>query len=257
MVTSLERPSPEIWIDEGPVRAAAELAVERGAVAGTATAPPAKAAPKSGRLPDEVRAELERIGGPRQAPRLQERLEAARSAFERERYEDANRILTRLAQEAPGSAAVRELRGLTLYRLERWKQAAVELEAYRALTHAVDQNPVLADCYRALRRYDRVDALWVELRDASPSAALVTEGRIVAAGARADQGDLRGAIALLQRAPSKPRRVREHHLRLWYVLADLYDRVGDAPRARSLFGAVHEAAPGFGDVEERMSSLGR
>ena len=84
--------------------------------------------------------------------------------------------------------------GLTLYRLERWRQAAAELEAYRALTGSADQLPVLADCYRALRRYDRVDELWAELREASPSAALVTEGRIVAAGALADQGDLQGAI---------------------------------------------------------------
>ena len=96
---------------------------------------------------------------------------------------------------------------------------------------------MLADCYRALRRYDRVEALWDELRAASPSAAIVTEGRIVTAGARADQGDLRGAIGLLERSAATPRRVRDHHLRQWYALADLYDRSGDAPRARA---PVHE-----------------
>ena len=93
---------------------------------------------------------------------------------------------------------------------------------------------MLADCYRALRRYDKVDELWSELRASSPSAAVVAEGRIVAAGALADQGDLQGAIALLERSGPKPRRIREHHLRVWYALADLYDRSGDAPRARAL-----------------------
>jgi tetratricopeptide (TPR) repeat protein len=233
------------------VRDVAEDAVARGNEA------PRRRAAAPERLPEDVLAELERTGGAKEAPRLAERLEAARGAFERERYQDARRILTRLASEAPGAASVRELLGLTNYRLGRWRQAATELEAYRTLTGSADQGPVLADSYRALRRYDRVEALWDEVREASPSAAVVAEGRIVTAGARADQGDLRGAISLLERAGSTPRRVREHHLRQWYALADLYDRSGDAPRARALFAKVRDAEPGFADVEERLAALGR
>jgi tetratricopeptide (TPR) repeat protein len=247
----MERPAPDIWIDEGPVRGVAEDAVARGREA------PSRRAAAPARLPEDVLAELERTGGAQQAPKLAERLEAARGAFERERYQDARRILTRLASEAPGAASVRELLGLTHYRLGRWRQAATELEAYRTLTGSADQDPVLADSYRALRRYDRVEALWDEVREASPSAAVVAEGRIVTAGARADQGDLRGAISLLERAGSTPRRVREHHLRQWYALADLYDRSGDTPRARALFAKVRDAEPGFADVEERLAALGR
>jgi len=152
---------------------------------------------------------------------------------------------------------VRELLGLTLYRMERWRQAAAELEAYRQLTGSVDQNPVLADCYRAMRRWGKVDELWEELKAASPSAELVAEGRIVAAGARADRGDLRGALALLEAANAVPRRVREHHLRLWYVLADLYDRAGDVPHARTLFQRIRTVDPDFADVADRLRSLGR
>jgi tetratricopeptide (TPR) repeat protein len=266
VTAGLERSEPEIWVDEGPVRTAAQSAVDR-AEAGAArsvgsaraTGPArVKGSPRHRprRLPGEVAAELERAVGPRQAPHLAERLDAARSAFERQRFEDASRMLARLAREAPGAAAVRELRGLTFYRLEKWRAAATELEAYRALTGAVDQNPVLADCYRALGRYRRVDDLWAELRTASPSAALVAEGRIVAAGAKADQGDLQGAIALLERSTATPKRIRDHHLRQWYVLADLYDRVGDTPRARSLFSNIQRQSPGFADVEERLVALG-
>ena len=114
-----------------------------------------------------------------------------------------------------------------------------------------DQLPVLADCYRALRRYGRVDELWTELREASPSAAIVAEGRIVAAGALADQGDLEGAIAAA-RAGTRPRRSgsESDHLRQWYVLADLYDRAGDAPRARRCSGAVRDVDPAFADVQQ-------
>ncbi len=248
----MERPVPDIWIDEGPVRDVAADAVARGA--STTSVPSRTGIPH---LPADVVAELERAGGAKRVAKLSERLDAGRGAFERERYMDARRILAKLAAEAPSAASVRELYGLTLYRLERWKQAAAELEAYRSLSGSVDQDPVLADCYRALRKYPRVEELWDELREASPSAALVTEGRIVTAGARADQGDLQGAIALLARTTPKPRRVRDHHLRQWYALADLYDRSGDVPQARRLFREIQLNQPGFADVEERVASLGR
>jgi tetratricopeptide (TPR) repeat protein len=84
----------------------------------------------------------------------------------------------------------------------------------------------------------------------------VTEGRIVAAGSLADRGDIRGAIRLLEKAPRPRRRPRLHHLRLWYALADLYERAGDLPRARELFRLVLDADPRFGDVPERLAGLG-
>ncbi len=209
------------------------------------------------RLPDEVTGELAGAVGQRRVVKVAASLDAARASFERERYEEARRSLVRLVAEAPTVAAVRELLGLTLYRLDRWRAAATEFEAYRSITGSVDQNPVLADCYRALRRYGEVDALWDELRAASPSAELVAEGRIVAAGALADQGQLDDAIALLVKATStKPKRVREHHLRQWYVLADLYDRAGDAPRARRLFQHIAAEDPEFADVGQRLGGLG-
>ena len=84
-------------------------------------------------------------------------------------------------------------------------------------------HAVLADAYRATRRYDAVAELWDELKAASPDPGLMAEGRIVAAGALADQGDLAGALQLLARAREAPKKVRDHHLRQWYVLGDLYD----------------------------------
>lgn len=241
-----------MWVDEGPVRDAAEAAVAR------ATEQPRPRRTRTvAPLPDEVRAELEAQAGSKRAPRLGERLEAARGAFERERYSDTRRMLLPLVQEAPGASSVRELLGLTYYRMDRWKQAVTELEAYRVITGSVDQHPVLMDCYRALRKYKLVDGLWDELKAASPGPALVTEGRIVRSGALADQGKLREAIALLEKADSTPKKVREDHLRQWYALGDLYDRGGDVPRARALFGRVRQVAPDFGDVEDRLRGLGR
>ena len=204
----------------------------------------------------EVRSELTATAGPSQAPRLAERLGEAGRAYSRERYVDARRMLRPLAQQAPSSAAVRELYGLSLYRLGKWRDAARELEQFRLLTNSTEQHPVLADCYRALGRYSEVEDLWGELREASPSAALVTEGRIVMAGSLADQDRMADAIRLMEQGVKYPKRAREHHLRMWYVLADLYERAGDAVRARQLFRRVAEELPDFADVPARLRALG-
>ena len=242
---------PEQWIQEPdakPVRAEASRAVARG-----------RAAPASGRrrrsAPAEVTKEITGTVGAAHAGKVEGELMEAARAFERERYKDAGRTLRRLAEEAPGLPAVRELYGLTLYRLGRWNEAAKQLEAYRSQTGSVEQHPVLADSYRALGRHKKADALWDELRGASAPGEIVTEGRIVAAGSLADRGDIAGGIRLLERGPIKVKRPRDHHLRLWYALADLYERAGDTPRARDLFGRVVAAAPDFADAAERLNAL--
>jgi tetratricopeptide (TPR) repeat protein len=208
------------------------------------------------RVPRRVVDELSAAAGAERGAKLAARMADATYAYERERYQEARRILRTLADEIPGSAAVRELYGLVLYRSAQWAQAARQLEAYRELSGSFDQHPVLADCYRALRRWDDAEAVWTELRDASPSADLVAEGRIVAAGCRADQGDLAGAIAMLERAARRVSHPQERHLRQWYALADLYERAGDLPRARELFGRVAAMDPDAFDVRTRLRSLG-
>ena len=97
------------------------------------------------------------------------------------------------------------------------------------------------DCAARPEEVRQVDALWEELAAASPSARSSTEGRIVMAGSLADRGRLRDAIAMLDRRGGNVQRPAEHHLRVWYALADLYERTGDLPRARELFDRVRKA----------------
>ena len=85
----------------------------------------------------------------------------------------------------------------------------------------------------------------------------MAEGRIVAAGAMADRGNLRGALKLMERAGEIPKRVREHHLRQWYVLGDLHDRSGDIIKARRFFGMIAALDADFADVTDRLRGLGR
>jgi len=202
-----------------------------------------------------VLSELRRALGPAEAARIAPRLAQAIRAYERDRYHDALRALRSIAAVAPGAPAVRELLGLTLYRLERWRAAIEELNAFHSLTASYDQHPVLADCHRALKHWKAVDGLWEDLRQASPGAELVAEGRIVAAGALADRGDIAGAVRLLERSPKGRKRVRPHDLRVTYALAGLYERSGDLPRARELLRVVAVHDPGFVDVEQRLSAL--
>ena len=183
------------------------------------------------------------------------RLSEAAEAYAADRYQDALRFLRELVVRAPGSASVRELLGLTYYRLGRWRLAIRELQVHHELSGSYDQYPVIADCYRALQRYDDVEAVWLELRQASPSSEVVAEGRLVAAGAMADRGDLSGAFRLLE--PSLRRtKPRQHDLRQWYALADLYEQAGELPRARELFARVASADPGAYDVSQRLAALG-
>ena len=216
---------------------------------GGAKAKPAKRAAASpvsgGQRPKPVR-----DGG-----RLQEALIRGARALDRGYEQEALRILRPWREVHPESAELRELLGLTYYRLGRWSLAQKELDAFLGLTDSTEQHPVLMDVARALGRYKRVEQLWEELRAASPGAEIVTEGRIVYAGTLADRGKLDEAIRVLERAPASPKRILPHHLRLWYALADLHERAGDIPAARALFRKISAQDPSFVDVAERLAAL--
>jgi tetratricopeptide (TPR) repeat protein len=245
----------ETWVLVEEIRDEAEHAVERATTAPTQRERDQHA---KKRAADETvfKKQLGQAVGPSQSEKIEKRLRVAARDFEAERFPEAAKRLRPLADRAPSVAAVRELYGLTLYRQGKWKLAAKELEAFRTLSGSTEQHPVLADCYRALHRWKRVEELWDELRQESPSGELVTEGRIVMAGSMADRGDVRGAIQLLEQGWRFPKRAKAHHLRRAYALADLYERAGDVGRARELFGRIRAADPSFADVGSRMRTLG-
>lgn len=189
------------------------------------------------------------------ASKLRRRLVEAANAFEGERYAEAHSLLTSIDKLSPGVPEVLELRGLCSYRQGRWRNAEADLTAFEAAVGTVEQHPVLADCARAQSKWADVERLWAELGEASPSPELVEEGRIVYAGALADQGRLRDGIRLLEKAPRAPKKPKVHHLRRWYALADLYERAGELPKARRLFGEVNTLDPEFGDAGDRARSL--
>ena len=207
-------------------------------------------------MPSDVTSEIRAHGSPRQAAALEARLAEAARAYERERYGDALSLLRDLARTLPAVASVRELYGLTLYRLGRWKDALRELQAFVELSGSVDQHPVLADCERALGHHDRAEVLWAELRTAGAGSDVLAEGRLVMAGSLADRGRLADAIVLVEPAARKAvRKPLDRHIRQWYALGDLYERSGDLLRARELFRRVVDADPDLSDATERLANL--
>ncbi len=194
--------------------------------------------------------------GPDTANKARKRLLDAAGAYERERFGDARRILEGVNRLAPDVPEVLELMGLCAYRTRRWKNAIKELGRFYELTGSVDQHPVVADCHRALKQWSAVEETWSQLADASPHPAILEEGRIVMAGAKADQGRLQDAIRVLENAnQSRPKKPKIHHLRSWYALADLYERAGMVGNARRLFADIASASPDFGDAAKRAASL--
>ena len=244
----IEQRQTEQWVDEGSIRAEAQAATARASSA----RPRREAA-----VDPEVLAELHVVAAdPRRADRLAERLTSAAAALDRERFDDARRMVAPVVRELPRLAAGHEISGLANYRMGRWREAAVALEQARVLHTDPALLPVLADCYRALRQWTAVDAIWREIREQSPSHEVMAEARIVVAGAHADRGELKQAIALMQ-AEKAPKKVRDYHIREWYVLADLLDRAGDTMGATRWFREVLAHDADFGDARERLRALGR
>ena len=246
----------ETWVDEGriedDVRDAAEGAVRR-ALAPRRTV---SARPKDeDELDPQTKADVAKVLEPVRANRLSGRLKAAQIALERERYSEAKRIAKSLTKELSGVAAVHEVIGLASYRMGQWRDATAALELARSIRLHIEDMPVLADCYRAQRRWSDVDAVWAELKELSPSPEVMAEGRMVAAGSLSDRGELKDAIELMLKVAAIPRRVHEYHLKQWYVLGDLYDKAGNVQKAREFFQRVALHDKEYADVSERLASL--
>lgn len=248
-----------MWVEDAPEgqdAAGAGRPRRGGRQAGERRAGEGRWATAGARLPGEVGEEVRRSAEPRAARGLEARLSQAARAYGADRYEDAQRLLAPVVRALPDALAVRELYGLCLYRQGRWAAAIRQLDAFHRLSGSYDQHPVLADCHRALGHGTRVRQLWDELRRASPGGDLVAEGRIVMAETLAEEGDLSGAIVLLERSLRTSRAPRDRHFRQWYALADLYERAGELARARELFGRVLRHDPELSDTAERLAALG-
>lgn len=206
-------------------------------------------------LSDDVTKELRATARPGKGDLLVKVFADAAGAYLDDDYDEAIRQGEQAKHMALRAVAPRELLGLAYYRAGRWQEAARELAAFRRLSGTPDQNPTLADCYRALEKPQRAVELCNEVTAASGPETYY-EANIVAAGALADLGRLDEAIARLEALELQPENAEEHHLRAWYALADLLERRGRFTQAREWFEAVASADPEATDAPQRARRVG-
>jgi tetratricopeptide (TPR) repeat protein len=239
----------EQLVDLGPVR----VRPKRGSDASSKTERVERPAKD---LDPALQKAVARCVGERRAAAVGAKLARALECYDAERWGEARRLVAPLITDVRSIPEVNVLAGRLAYRLGRWDEAAEFLEAGRGDDRSDATNlPVLIDCYRALRRYERVEQLWEELRLLSPSPDILAEGRVSTAMSYADRGELMTAIRIMTHG-TVPARPLPHHLLEWYVLGDLHDRAGDTVTAQRLFQRVAAVDPAYFDVSERLAELG-
>ncbi len=153
-------------------------------------------------------------------------------------------------------AIVREATGEAAYRAGHFAEALSELRAARRMTGSVEHLPVIADCERALGRPEKALQLSKEpvVEKLDPDQRI--EMQIVAAGARADMGDVDGALRALSQAPVRSSSREPWVARLRYAYADLLLQAGRREEALEWFHRT-EAVDGeqLTDAAERVQEL--
>jgi tetratricopeptide (TPR) repeat protein len=136
--------------------------------------------------------------------------------------------------------------------------AKIHLRAHFAITGDPEHLPLVMDCDRANRRFRAVEKTYSEVEENEPSADVIAEARIVMASSLADQQRYVEAIDLLVRAGGTKilRNPAYRHVRMWYALADIFDRSGDQVSARELFARVVVADSDAYDAQLRLNELG-
>ena len=220
-----------------------------------APTPPKPALPEERpHLDREVYRELRSAARPGDAEDVLRAYAAAGDALVEGDLERAITVLEWAKSAAARSGAIREALGVARYRAGDFAAAHSELLAYRRLSGRQDQNHLLADCARAAGRPDKVAEYVAAMDPATVPADRIAEGILVLAGDRADRGDVDGALRMLERADLEPADVQEHHVRLWYLAADLSERAGDHDAARDYLEAIHAVDPDYLDVADRLGA---
>jgi tetratricopeptide (TPR) repeat protein len=160
------------------------------------------------------------------------------------------------ASKASRLAVVREACGIAAYAAGAWDQAIRELRTAMRISGTVDFLPLIADCERGLGRPERA----LEIAGSREVSRLTQAGRvelrIVAAGARADLGQVDAALVTLKCVELQDSTVREWSVSLWYAYADMLERAGRTQEAIEWFTKAANADDDEEtDAGERLHAL--
>ena len=130
---------------------------------------------------------------------------------------------------------------------------STEMQAYRRMTGRLDQNHIIADCFRATGQPDRAVPLAEEALAGQrvPLVARV-ESVVVAAAALADLGRFDQALAMLRRIRTSDEVGGPEALRIWYVTGDIMERAGRTEEGEfkliTAWISLTESGVGFGPI---------
>ena len=187
------------------------------------------------------------------AERVARRLAAADEALV-EGDIDAARAQVAVAKRiASRVAAVREAAGIAAYLAGDYAEAVGDLRAARRMRGSQELVPMLADCERGLGRPERALDLIREVDASAVDQETRVELALVAAGARADLGQVDAGLLILQgseftRLPSGGLRARVE-----YARSELLAAAGrEAEAAEWLRRAAQSDTDGVTDAAERL-----
>lgn len=203
----------------------------------------------------EIGREITQVAHFGSAPKVKRLLVTAGEKLEAGDHQAAIDALLEAKTKAPRSTYVREMLGLAYYHLGMWREAARELAAFRRMSERRDRDPEFADCERALGKPEKAVDVLADIAAQDIPEEVLVEGLIVAAGAYRDLGRPEDAVRVLEQGPLRPATAEEHHLRLFYALADALERAGRRPEARGYWDAIYAEDPAFFDVERRRFGI--
>ena len=219
------------------------------------TRPPTASAPERPELPPDHRAELpaglrkeieRRVSPKGRARDVITCLDLGTLASEQDDHARALLLLRWAKHLAPRLPLVREALGIALYRAEEFRPALAELQAYRRLGGATDQNHLIADCLRATgAAVDEAVTVGLELvEDERAEPARRIEAAIVVAAALEESGQRRRARGVLSAAAGQAARADdEARARRHWFAAELAERDGDPAAAREELAALLRLGP--------------
>lgn len=160
------------------------------------------------------------------------------------------------ARKAPRLAVVREAAGLAAYAAGLWEQAIRDLKAAMRISGSVEFLPIVADCERGLHRPQRAIALAGSAESQRLNRAGQVEMRIVAAGARADMGDIAAAELTLRSRELSDSALHPWSISLWYAYADILQQLGRLDDAIEWFAKAADVDEDDStDAAERLAAL--
>ena len=164
------------------------------------------------------------------------------------KLEEAKKLSSRVA-------TIRELLGLSYYRIGDWEAALREMRAFRRLAGETTHMAVEHDALRALGRREDVEKTWRLFKELGGDTWAKSEAKVVFGSFLLEEGRAKEAWPIV-----KPSRLtadaQEHTLREWYVAARVASSLGDQATALQIAKAIEKLDVAFPGLEELFSEIG-